>query len=199
MPAISSCCSWGKGTLAALAVVAAGAVAPMSRAATPIPQQSPAPGSLPAFVGQPVSPDPMFAPQIPRHPHEAENGRSGIHDDAYQSDTYRTPGPLGRDLTVTSASLTSECASLTFDRRGRIVTICVSPMGPTLVILDPVTLDTLASFSLPARQASANAAGLVGAALGGERERDARHRRPGDRDQEASGARGGHRELFRRR
>lgn len=102
MPAISSCCSWGKGTLAALAVVAAGAVAPMSRAATPIPQQSPAPGSLPAFVGQPVSPDPMFAPQIPRHPHEAENGRSGIHDDAYQSDTYRTPGPLGRDLTVTS-------------------------------------------------------------------------------------------------
>lgn len=143
-------------TLAALALVAAAALAPVSQAATPIPQKSPAAGSLPSFVGQPATPDPLFAPMIPRHPHEAENGRSGIHDDAYQSDTYRTPGPLGHELTVTSANLDAVCASVTFDRRGRIVTICVSPLGPTLMILDPVTLDTLASFSLPPRQASAD-------------------------------------------
>ena len=26
----------------------------------------------------------------------AANGRSNVHNDAYQTDTYRTPGPLGR-------------------------------------------------------------------------------------------------------
>ena len=40
---------------------------------------------------------------------------------------------------------------MTFDRRGRIVTVCVSVNSVTLRLLDPTTLATLAEYRLPAR------------------------------------------------
>jgi hypothetical protein len=43
---------------------------------------------------------------------------------------------------------------VTFDSRGRIVTICVGLDRPVLVLKDPVTLRTLASLDLPPRQPS---------------------------------------------
>ena len=82
----------------------------------------------------------------------AANERSNIHNDAYQSDAYNVGGPLGRDLEVTSTLFFAECASVTFDRRGRIVTVCVSPQGATLRMIDPKTLATLASHELPGRE-----------------------------------------------
>ena len=48
-------------------------------------------------------------------------------------------------------SYTAECASITFDARGRLVTVCVGLDRPTLRLLDPVTLDTIASYPLPPR------------------------------------------------
>ena len=45
-----------------------------------------------------------------------------------------------------------ECASVTFDSRGRIVTICVGLDRPQLKLLDPDTLAELASMDLPPRQ-----------------------------------------------
>jgi hypothetical protein len=74
-------------TVAALLAVAAAA------AAVPIPQ-GPNADALAAFVGHAVAPRPLSAPSPPRHPHMAPNGRSNIHDDAYQSDTYAGLGPL---------------------------------------------------------------------------------------------------------
>lgn len=91
-------------------------------------------------------------PSIPRHPFMAPNGRSNIHDDAYQSDAYASAGPLGHDLTVSSSLYVAECASVTRDRHGRLVTVCVSPTGATLRMLDPTTLKTLASYNLPSRK-----------------------------------------------
>ena len=41
---------------------------------------------------------------------------------------------------------------MTFDSKGRIVTVCVGAAGPTLRMLDATTLDEIASFSLPPRQ-----------------------------------------------
>ena len=82
----------------------------------------------------------------------APNERSNIHDDAYQTDAYNVAGPLGRDLQVSSTLFAAECASVTFDRQGRIVTVCVSPTGATLRLLDPDSLATLASYDLPMRQ-----------------------------------------------
>jgi len=124
--------------------------------AVPIGQQDPtAPARFPAFIGHPATPHPFSEPAPPRHPHMAANGRSEIHDDAYQSDTYQTPGPLGDRTSVLSTQVNGECASVTFDRQGRIVTVCVGTAGPTLYLFDSATLATLARFTLPPRQPSA--------------------------------------------
>src|SRR3954462_15066669 len=116
--------------------------------ALPIPSDN---GSTPAFGGAPATPHAVSAPAPPRHPHMAPNERSNIHDDAYQTDTYRGLGPLGRNVQVTSTFFSADCGSVTFDTQGRIVTVCVGIAGPTLRMLDPKTLDTLAEQSLPPR------------------------------------------------
>ncbi len=86
----------------------------------------------------------------------APNERSNIHDDAYMSDAYRRLGPLGNGMSTTSTFFSADCASVTFDRRGRLVTICVGLRNVTLRLLDARTLDTLASFDLPPRRPSLN-------------------------------------------
>lgn len=131
------------GILCALALVSG------ASAAQPIPE---GPNSLPSFIGSPASPSPVFAPDPPRHPHMAPNGRSNIHDDAYMTDTYQGAGPLGRGIARTSTFLSHECASLTFDQKDRIVAICVGVEAPVLEMFDPKTLDSLASMVLPPRQ-----------------------------------------------
>jgi hypothetical protein len=139
---------WPLAVLAALVALAAPAAA--SVPAQPIPE-GPEAGSVPAFIGAPATPRPVQAPAVPRHPFMAANGRSNIHDDAYQTDTYTGPGPLGRNMQRSSTFQGSECASVTFDRAGRIEAVCVGLEHPKLVLLDPKTLDLLASFDLPPR------------------------------------------------
>jgi len=117
-------------------------------AADPIPQLR----SFDAFHGEPATPQPLSAPDPPRHPFMAPNGRSNLHNDAFQTDTYQGYGPLGRGgIAQTSALYFSECASITFDSKGRLVTVCVGIAQITLRLLDPRTLDTLASYQLPGR------------------------------------------------
>src|SRR5437764_11885959 len=118
--------------------------------ATPIPND-PFAAPVPTFVGAPATPRSVPAPNVPTHPFMAPNGRSNIHDDAYQTDTYRGPGPLGHHMLRTSTFQGSECASVTFDPLGRIEAVCVGIDHPKLVLLDPDTLDLLASFDLPPR------------------------------------------------
>jgi hypothetical protein len=136
--------------LIALTVGPAGA----ARAA-PIPETDP---SAPNFLGAPATQNPVFGiREAPRHPFMAANERSNIHTDAWQTDTNRLPGPLGRDMKRVSALHFADCGSVTFDRRGRIVTVCVGLQGPGaggagLYLLDPTTLDELAKYDLPPRQ-----------------------------------------------
>src|SRR3954454_20173617 len=120
-------------------------------AARPIPE---GPNSLPAFTGKPVTPAPVFAPDPPRHPHMAPNGRSNIHDDAYMTDTYQGAGPLGKGIARSSTFLSHECASITIDSKNRLVSICVGLEAPILEMFDPKTLDSLASMVLPPRQST---------------------------------------------
>jgi hypothetical protein len=124
-------------------------LAGVASAATPIPE---GPNSLPAFIGKPAKPSPVYAPDPPRHPFMAPNGRSNIHDDAFMTDTYQGAGPLGNGITRTSTLLSHECASLTFDQKNRIVAICVGLEAPILEMFDAKTLDSLASMPLPPRQ-----------------------------------------------
>ena len=118
-------------------------------AATPIPSGL----SSPVFAGSRARPQPVRGiPSTPRNRFMAPNGRSEIHNDAWQTDGYVWGGPLGRSAQTFSASLSGDCGSITFDTRGRIVTICIGLGGPALLMLDPRTLDTLATFNLPPRQ-----------------------------------------------
>jgi hypothetical protein len=117
----------------------------------PIPE-GPEANQPPAFIGAPAQPRPISAPLPPRHPFMAPNGRSNIHNDAYMSDTYAGAGPLGRDMQRLSTYQQAECASVTFDQAGRIVSVCVGVEGPRLAMFDPATLDLLAVFPLPPRQ-----------------------------------------------
>ncbi len=131
-----------------LAAGLAGAV-PVAASAASIPSVPSAPG--PAFTGFPATSRPVYYAAPPVDPFMAPDGLSNIHDDAYMSNTYEGPGPLGDGISVTSTFLAADCASVTFDAQGRIVSVCVSPTGPTLEMLDPRTLATLATYALPGR------------------------------------------------
>ena len=62
--------------------------------AVPIPE-NPMDSAAEQFTGSPATPRPVKAKLPPRHPFMAPNGRSNLHNDAYQTDTYRRAGPLG--------------------------------------------------------------------------------------------------------
>ena len=134
---------------AVLALAVALAAPAAASAQRPIPQGS---TSAPAFTGGPWTSQPVFAPLPPRHPFMAPNGSSNLHEDAYQSDASQRTGPLGRDMQVTSTFYAHECASVTFDAKGRLVTVCVGLDRPVLKLLDPRPLAEIASFDLPPRQ-----------------------------------------------
>ena len=127
---------------------------PGTAAAIPIPQGD---GTDAApFEGAVATQQPVTAVAPPRHPFMAPNERSNLHNDAYQTDAGPTPGPLGNRMSSTSTYLNADCASVTFDSKSRVETICVGLQGPTtpagLYLFDPVTLETIDQFSLPPRQ-----------------------------------------------
>lgn len=66
------------------------------------------------------------------------------------------PGRLGKNPVLASnGSFSADCISPTFDRDGRVISICSTPAepGPSLKMFDPVTLDVIASTPLPNRPA----------------------------------------------
>jgi len=114
------------------------------------------PADLPRFIGAPATPKPVAAPSVPQHPFMAPNGLSNIHNDAYQTDTYTWGGPLGNDVQTSSTLLARECGSVTLDSKGLLETICVGLEHAVLTLMDPVTLEVLATYDLPPRNVSAN-------------------------------------------
>ena len=112
--------------------------------------------NVPEFIGSGATQHRAPGRRVPRHPFMAPNGLSNIHDDAYQTDSYRWRGPLGPDISQSSALFTRECASITTDSHGRLVTICVGLDKPVLTMLDPDNLQVLATMDLPMRAVSGN-------------------------------------------
>jgi hypothetical protein len=111
-------------------------------------------GRVPAYEGHPATAHPIDAPPVAQHPFMARNGWNGMHADGPASDTHPEAGPLGIDPVVTSTArglLGGECASVTFDRAGRIVTVCTTALRMQLLLLDPRTFHELASYDLPPR------------------------------------------------
>ena len=109
---------------------------------------------VPPFVGHPAVPRPLVGPPVPQHPFMAATGANNMHGDSYVSDTHAASGPLGKNPVVASTArgwLGGECAAVTFDRRGRIVTVCASAARMQLLLLEPRTLRELAHHDLPQR------------------------------------------------
>jgi hypothetical protein len=117
------------------------------RRVIPIPQQ-PFAQPVPEFIGGPATPNPISTTPVPADPFMAANGRNSLHADAYQSDTYPTAGPLGHSPTVNSTFLAAECGTVTFDKQGRVLVVCIG-VRPVLYLLDPVTLEVLDRLALP--------------------------------------------------
>src|SRR5579884_245825 len=140
----------------------AGLLPAPARAQGPVPIPSVNVPPAPAYLGHPWAPRPVRGTgPIPRNRFMAPNGVSEIHDDGWQSDAYTWGGPLGRSPQTFSSWLATtptpgpgrDCGSITFDRAGRVVSICIGLAGPTLYMFDPRTLQTLATFALPPRTA----------------------------------------------
>lgn len=89
---------------------------------------------------------------ILQHPFMASNGWNNMHCDAYMSDVNFQSGPLGNNPTVGSTFRgIAECVTICFTSDGQMVTCCVSPSRPRLVLLDPESLDEIARYNLPRR------------------------------------------------
>jgi hypothetical protein len=136
--------------LIALATFALLAVAIAPAAAAPIPSAPPAP-SLPDFQGGAVNAHRVTPARPPQNPFMGRNPFNNIHNDTWMTDAYRIAGPLGTGLVATSEGKPpSLCGSLTFDTRGRIVSVCPSTAAaPQARIIDPDTLATIDSLDLP--------------------------------------------------
>jgi hypothetical protein len=136
--------------------------APAAQAETPpVPIPSVSAPPAPSFIGQPATLQPVHGiPATPQNPFMAPNGESEIHDDGWQTDVTWWGGPLGRSPKTLSnwlaiglpLGLGRDCGTITFDRQGRVISVCLGPSGPDLYMFDPSTLETLATFSLPPRQ-----------------------------------------------
>ncbi len=109
------------------------------------------------FIGAPAISNPLPEVAIPAHPFMAPQGMNGMHSDSYVSQTYPWAGPLGVNPQVDSASfglLGGECATVTFDSQGRLMTVCTDFFNMRLVLLDPNNLNILATHNLPLRESN---------------------------------------------
>jgi hypothetical protein len=137
---------------AALGVVAALVLAAPAAAQLPaIPIPGPLDGPLPRFIGAATTAQPLRGPWPVANPALAPDGRSGSGLAAQNGAASPFPGPLGRGTASASALQFGTCASLAFDARSRLLAVCSGPMGPSLRLIDPASLVTLATMMLPFR------------------------------------------------
>jgi len=101
---------------------------------------------LPVDTAQAIAHAPLA-----RHPAMAAGG-SNMHNDAYVSDVNAAAGPLGIDSVIQSRTQGfGGYGTLTFDRKGRIVAVSGDARRFQLELLDPDSLEELASYDLPPR------------------------------------------------
>ena len=90
--------------------------------------------------------------QMPQHPYMAANHSNNMHCDSSMSDTYPVAGPSSNEAVVTSRSQGfGGYGTVAFDQQGRIVAVFSNGRRFQLELIDPYTLEELASYDLPAR------------------------------------------------
>jgi hypothetical protein len=122
----------------------------LAAAALAVPIPNPLGTTLPHYQGAPAASQRFPATKAPRNPFLAPDPSSNIHNDTWMTDAYRRRGPLGRSPSATSASMPpGVCGSLTFHSGGYLVSVCPTLAAPQARVIDPATLDILASYDLP--------------------------------------------------
>ncbi|MEM8697428.1 MAG: hypothetical protein AAGE05_15510 [Pseudomonadota bacterium] len=101
------------------------------------------------FEPQPVPGTALFYPGV------APDGNATIHADAAQSDVHMAATPMGENLEIRSRQAggrtNRQCATMTFRSDGLMVTMCGGLWGFRLVLIDPDSLEALATHDLPMR------------------------------------------------
>jgi len=89
---------------------------------------------------------------VPRHPYMAPNMGNNMHCDAYMTDTYEASGPLGlRPQTRSRTQGFGGYGTISYDSQGRLVAVYSNGGAFQLELMDPYTLEELASYDLPGR------------------------------------------------
>jgi hypothetical protein len=95
---------------------------------------------------------PMHHVLIPQHPFMASNAGSNMHNDAYMSDTYKASGPLGLSPQISSRTQGfGGYGTIAYDSAGRLIAVYSNARAFQLELMDPHTLEELASYDLPPR------------------------------------------------
>lgn len=122
------------------------------------------------FDGASRTPSTWDAAFVPRpvegftqpYPGLSDAGSATIHGDAWQSDVHVSQGPLGPNLEVRSRRsgnwLPRQCSTFLFRSDGKLVAMCGGLTGFRIVLIDPASLRMLASYDLPSRPSSFQAA-----------------------------------------
>lgn len=99
---------------------------------------------------------------ITPHPFLAEGSNGTMHGDGGQSDTHFAAGPFGDALEVRSRAsgngMPRQCSTFVHRSDGQLVMMCGGLAGFRMVLLDPDTLKALATYDLPVRPSSFEAA-----------------------------------------
>lgn len=115
-------------------------------------------------------PKPIDTPPIYQNPFMAPNDFSGIHLNAYMTDTGAVKGPasaLQQTLQQRLITPPGIAATIAFNAQGQLLTIHIgSPdtLGgaPHIMLIDPTTLNTLAMAELPQRPSSGGQISFAG-------------------------------------
>jgi hypothetical protein len=95
---------------------------------------------------------PILHVPIAQHPFMAPSAGNNMHCDASMSDTYEASGPLGLNSQVSSRTQGfGGYGTIGYDSAGRLVGVYSNGRGFQLELMDPYTLEELASFDLPPR------------------------------------------------
>jgi hypothetical protein len=90
---------------------------------------------------------------VPQNPSLSKNPFNSTHNDSWASDTYnlRAPAPGGAVETFFTGG---DCATITFDSRGRLVTMCATLTRVVAYVIDPQSLRVVVSREVSTRSPS---------------------------------------------
>jgi len=114
-------------------------------------------GALAAPAHPSGSPRPLPSSWLPTNPFMSDSGANSMHGDTYASDTHPFAGPLGKDPQVTFSGK-GPCAGMGVTQEKLLLLQCGGAQNFTLRLVDPVSLKDLATYKLPPRPSTLQAA-----------------------------------------